>query len=209
MKKERGKNMEFTAAEKLLIETCYKKYEDENDQRLSKDKDGIIQAINMGHDFYQVIANPPSHKLMESILKKCGEHIETAEEKEAREEDERVLTIKRKREEMRKEIEQKHKEEMKKEMEYYNLFEAQEASMEEEPKEDLSKIEAFNNFAEVREEREKEELTNEIPPINLDNLAYNTMDELTAFAKFMGIVIPVEVTKADLIVLIEQRLGEE
>lgn len=200
--------MKFTEEEKILIKNCIKKYEEENDQKIEEDRDGVILAVNMGHDFYSIISDPKTHRLMETILTKCGEHIETAEEKVVREEKERKISEKERKRRLKEEIEKKHKEELEKEMKYYGLVE--EEVKEEAPREDFSRVETFNNFAEIRKEREEAEALQEqiaeIPPVNLENLDTNTVAELKEFANFMQLEYDPRILKADLIDLIKENI---
>lgn len=201
--------MKFTEAEKNLIKICFIKYETEFETKLNTTKEGIVIAINLGHDVFEIISDPSQHTLKDSILRKCDVAIETIEEKIFREDEEAIETEKERKHRLKEKLEAEAKLELERQMKEYGLVEEEEPEEEEPPREDVSRAEMFNNFDEVREDKEEKELIENIPPIDMENLDNNTVVELKDFANFLEIEYDPRVLKADIIAAITEKLGEE
>lgn len=203
--------MKFTEEEKELIKNCMDKYEQEFEEKLNTTKEGIVTAVNLGHDLFEIVSTPFLHKLKDSILRKCDIEVETIEEKVEREEVEAVESEKERKKRLKAKLEAESKLELERQMKELGLVE--EEPKEEEPREDVSRVEMFNNFDEVREKKEakekEKELIAQIPPIDMENLDNNTVVELKVFANFLEIEHDPRVLKADLINSIKEKLGEE
>ncbi|KKM88288.1 hypothetical protein LCGC14_1260240 [marine sediment metagenome] len=154
--------VKLNKAEKTLFDQCKVKYMEENNlSKLRLNNDIVKEIIRLGHNQYGLVSTVPLHILHDKILTKCGEYIETFEEKEEKEEIKAKKIQKKAKKEMAEAIRKRHEEEMKKEMEYYNLEEEESEVLP--VKYDAPKpveVKVSDTKIEVIEEEEDEEVSN-------------------------------------------------
>lgn len=204
--------MSFTDEENVLIKACTKMYEKENDVTLKKNKENLIMVVRAGHDLFEIISTPETHKLHDSILIKCDEYVETIKDKVIREEKESIESEKERKRQLKEKLEAISKLELERQMKELGLVE-EEPKKEEPPRADVTETVMFNNFKQVYEERkETEKFEAELEEkkvlegIDTEKLDNNTVVSLKKLAEFLEIPIEGNILKAKLIETIRNKL---
>lgn len=209
---EKKKNpVKFTKDEESLIRKAIRKFKSLNSvSSFSRDLESVQMVIEEAHDSLGLIGDVPAHKLMYSILKKCGVEFETPETKKIREAKELKETRANAKAKLKERVEQRHKEELEKDLKKMGLIE-KEPEEEKPPRKDVTTLEMISNIPETLAEKsgkkKGEEKTDDgMPDLNYDDLSKNTVAELKELADFLNLEYTPNVLKDNLISQIKSVL---
>ncbi len=203
--------VKFTKDEERLIRRAIGKFKSLNSvSSFIRDLESVQMVIEEAHDSLGLIGDVPAHKLMYSILKKCGVEFETPEAKKIREAKAFKETQTNARAKLKERVEQRHKEELEKDLKKMGLVD-EEPKEERPPRKDVTTLEMISNIPEtlaekVKGKKEKEVTDDGMPDLNYDDLSKNTVAELKELADFLNLEYTPNVLKDNLISQIKSVL---
>ena len=207
------KEVKFTKAEEGLIRRAIRKFKLLNEiSSFSRDLESVQMVIEEAHDSLGLIGDVPAHKLMYSILKKCGVEFETPEAKKIREAKELKNTRTNAKAKLREKVEQRHAEELERDLKKMGLIEDEKEPVENRPpRKDVTTLEIISNIPETLAEKKEGKKENEVtddgmPDLNYDDLSKNTVIQLKELGDFLNLEYTPNVLKDNLISQIKSVL---